>query len=569
MTISQIENEKLDFAALVDESFKKAASVEGKVIKGTVTAIKGDKVIVDVGLKCEARLLLSDINTYIGHPVAVGDMLDVFVERLEDRRGEPVLSLERAQKEAIWENLLNHMSTGDPVTGIINGKTKGGFTVDISGTPAFLPGSQVDLRSAKDVVPVFDVPLEFKILKMDKLRNNIVVSRRALLEHARDAAKSGIVEKLEEGMVVEGVVRNITEYGAFVDIGGIDGLLHVTDMSWKRISNPAELVKIGDQIKVQILKFNKESCRISLGMKQLTQTPWQNTIEERYKVGEKYKGKVVNITDYGVFVELEDCIEGMIYKTELSWVKNVNPTKIVNLGDEIEVMILEVNAEKHKISLSLKNCQPNPCIEFAEQHPVGSKVKGKIKAIREFGIFISLTEILDGSVAIRDISWDISYDEDLNRGATELDSKTKNYSVGQEVEAIVLTLDPKREIIRLGLKQLTEDPYKESLTSIHKDDIVKGKISKIAPDGMEVVLTNGLPCLIRKNDIGFNSDKKISEYYVGDEIEALVTVVNTDRRFVLLSIKALDAKTQRDVLKKVNSESKKSTLGDVIGDALK
>lgn len=571
MTNKQTNNNmQSDFAALLEQSFNKNKSGNNRIVTGTIVDIKNDKAIIDVGLKSEGTLSVSDIKILKdSNDIKIGDTLEVYIERFEDKFGNPVLSIEKAQKEATWKRLESHLNNGDIVEGTITNRTKGGFAVDLNGTLAFLPGSQVDLSIVRDITPLLNSKQKFKVIKMDRSRNNIVVSRRAVLEDVRSVAKTEVLSKLEDGMIIEGVVKNITEYGVFVDIGGIDGLLHVTDMSWKRISSPSELVKVGDKVKVQVLKFNKDTGRVSLGMKQLSKTPWDGSISEKYKVGEQYKGKVVNITDYGVFVELEECIEGMVYKSEISWVRNVNPAKVVNIGDEVDVKVLEVSPDKHKISLSIKACQINPCTKFAEEHPVGSKLKGIIKNIKEFGIFVGLTDVLDGTVAMRDISWDISYDDELNRDEFVNSSKTKNYEVGQEIEVVVLKIDSSKEIIKLGIKQLIDDPYANALKSIHKDDIVKGKVSKSTPDGLEVILDNGLPCLIKRIDIGRNSKKQLNEYSVGDEVEALVVNVNVDRRYVLLSIKALDIKTEHDVLKKLNSESGKSKLGDVLSDALK
>ncbi|MBR1944501.1 MAG: 30S ribosomal protein S1 [Alphaproteobacteria bacterium] len=563
-------NMQFDFATLLENSFKKNQSKNNRIVTGKIVGIKNDKAIIDVGLKSEGTLFLSDIKLLKdSNEVKVGDTLEVYIERFEDKFGNPVLSIEKAQKEATWKRLESHLNNGDVIEGTITNRTKGGFAVDLNGTLAFLPGSQVDLSVVRDITPLLNSKQKFKVIKMDRSRNNIVVSRRAVLEDVRSVAKTEVLSKLEDGMIIEGVVKNITDYGVFVDIGGIDGLLHVTDMSWKRIASPSEIVKVGDKVKVQVIKFNKDTGRVSLGMKQLSKTPWDESISEKYKVGEQYTGKIVNITDYGVFVELEECIEGMVYKSELSWVRNVSPAKVVNIGDVVDVKVLEVSPDKHKISLSIKACQPNPCTEFAEEHPVGSKLKGVIKNIKEFGIFVGLTDILDGTVAMRDITWDISYDDELDRNNFVNNSKAKNYEVGQEIEIVVLSIDQNKEIIKLGIKQLTEDPYANALKSIHKDDVVKGKISKATPDGLEVKLDNGLPCLIKRMDIGRNSKKQLTEYSVGDEVEALVINVNPDRRYVLLSIKALDIKTEHDVLKKINSESGKSKLGDVLSDALK
>ena len=570
MSQGDINNMQSDFATLLEKSFQKKKSRNSRVVTGTIVDIKNDKAIIDVGLKSEGVLSVSDIKVLKdSNDVKIGDTLEVYIDKFEDKFGNPVLSIEKAQKEATWKKLEAHLNSGDIIEGSIINRTKGGFSVDLNGTLAFLPGSQVDLSIIRDITPLLNSKQKFKVIKMDRARNNIVVSRRAVLEDVRSIAKTEVLSKLEEGMVIDGIVKNITDYGVFVDIGGIDGLLHVTDMSWKRISSPSEIVKVGDKVKVQVIKFNKDTGRVSLGMKQLSKTPWDENISKKYKVGEKYQGKVVNITEYGVFVELEECIEGMVYKSELSWIRNVNPAKVVNIGDVVDVKVLEVSPDKHKISLSIKACQPNPCTKFAEEHPVGSKLKGTIKNIKEFGIFVGLTDVLDGTVAMRDITWDISYDDELNRDNFVNNSKTKNYEIGQEIEVVVLSIDPSKEIIKLGLKQLMEDPYEAALKSIHKDDIVKGKVTKATYDGLEVTLNNGLPCLIKRMDIGRNNKKQLNEYVVGDEVEALVVNVNVDRRYVLLSIKALDIKTEHDVLKKLNSESNKSKLGDVLSDALK
>ena len=469
-----------EFETLLEESLKKSNTSEGRIVVGTVVAIKGNDATIDVGLKSEGRLNTEDIKLLTGNDtVNIGDTLSVYIERFEDKHGNPVLSIERAKKEATWQRLTNHFINGDILEGVITGKTKGGFIVDLNGTNAFLPGSQIDVRIIKDATPLFDTKQHFKIIKMEKTRNNIVVSRKAVVELERASIKSEILTRLEEGMVLDGIVKNITEYGAFVDIGGIDGLLHVTDMSWRRVASPNEIVKVGDQVKVQVIKFNRDTGRVSLGMKQLTKTPWAEGLLEKYKVGEIYKGKVVNITDYGAFIELEPCIEGMAYKAELSWTKNVAPSDVVNLGDEVDVKVLEVVPDKHKISLSIKRCQANPCEQFASEHPIGSKVTGQIKGIKEFGIFVSLTDTLDGTVAMRDISWDMTYEEELTRTGIGIDSRAKGYEVGQTIETVVLVVDPTREIIRLGIKQLIDDPYAEALNNIKKDDVVHGKVTKI------------------------------------------------------------------------------------------
>jgi len=554
-------NEKSSFAEMLEESLKGKSSLEGKVTQGTVVAIKNDKAIIDVGLKSEGRLFLSDIKSLKGtEEVSIGDTLEVFVERFEDKNGEPILSIEKAKKEAIWKDLEKKLESGETAEGIITGRTKGGFSVDINGTAAFLPGSQVDLRIVKDITPLLNLKQPFKILKMDKVRNNIVVSRRAVLEAARLESRSEVMSKLEEGMVTTGIVKNITDYGVFVDIGGIDGLLHVTDMSWKRIASPSELVKVGDSVQVQVIKFNKESGRISLGMKQLVKTPWEN-IEQRYIVGEKYKGKVVNITDYGAFVELEDCIEGMIYMTELSWVrKNVQPSKIVNLGDEVEVMVLEVNTQKRKISLGLKQCQENPWKKFAEEHPVGTKLEGVVKNITEFGIFVGVNDLLDGMVHMSDVSW--------NDGSKN--DKSKDIEKGQKIEVIVLDVNPEKERINLGIKQLAADPYAEAAENTKKGDIVVAEIKEIHTTGVDVLLENGLSGFIKKSDISSEKSKqKTDTLAVGEKVEALVLNIEKSSRRVNLSIKALEIQREKEALQQFGSTDSGASLGDILGEALK
>lgn len=554
-------NEKSSFAEMLEESLKGKNSLEGKVAQGTIVAIKNDKAIIDVGLKSEGRLFLSDIKSLKGtEEISIGDTLEVFVERFEDKNGEPILSIEKAKKEAIWKDLEKKLESGETVEGIITGRTKGGFSVDINGTASFLPGSQVDLRIVKDITPLLNLKQPFKILKMDKVRNNIVVSRRAVLEAARLESRSEVMSKLEEGMVTTGIVKNITDYGVFVDIGGIDGLLHVTDMSWKRIASPSELVKVGDSVQVQVIKFNKESGRISLGMKQLVKTPWEN-IEQRYIVGEKYKGKVVNITEYGAFVELEDCIEGMIYMTELSWVrKNVQPSKIVNLGDEVEVMVLEVNAPKRKISLGLKQCQENPWKKFAEEHPVGTKLEGVVKNITEFGIFVGVNDLLDGMVHMSDVSW--------NDGSKN--DKSKDIEKGQKIEVIVLDVNPEKERINLGIKQLEADPYAEAAENTKKGDIVVAEIKEIHTAGVDVLLENGLSGFIKKSDISSEKSKqKTDTLAVGEKVEALVLNIEKSSRRVNLSIKALEIQREKEALQQFGSTDSGASLGDILGEALK
>jgi small subunit ribosomal protein S1 len=554
-------NEKGNFAALLNEEFFERDSVEGKVVAGTVVDVRNDRAIVDVGLKAEGRLLLSDIRALKGtDEVLIGDTIDVFVERAEDRNGEPVLSIEKAKLDAAWKRLENHLNDGTPVHGIIVGKTKGGYTVDIEGTIAFLPGSQVDLRSVKDITPFLNIPLQFKLLKMDKVRNNIVVSRRAVLESNRNEARAEVMSKLVDGMIVTGIVKNITDYGAFVDIGGVDGLLHVTDMSWKRLTNPSDFLKVGDAIQVQVTKFSKETGRISLGMKQLQKSPWDG-ITEKYPIGQKFNGRIANVTDYGAFVELEECIEGMIFASELSWVrKNVHPSKFVSAGDEVEVVILEINTTKRKISLGLKQCQENPWQKFADENPAGTVLSGIIRNITEFGIFVSVTDMLDGMVHVSDISW--------RSGAS--DDKSKDLQIGQTIDVVVLGVNPEKERISLGIKQLEKDPYAEAAASVKKGDVVTATVSAIQSNIVEVVLDNGLPGLIKKSDISADRYKQRTDTLaIGEKVEACVLSIDASTHRVLLSVKGLDIKREKEALEKFGTNDGGTSFGDILEDAIK
>ncbi|MDR2458595.1 MAG: 30S ribosomal protein S1 [Holosporales bacterium] len=548
------ENNKVSFADMLAESLDDTVSLEGKVVSGRIVGIKDDKVIVDVGLKAEGRLSLSDVKA-LKEDVNVNDTIDVFIEKFEDKHGEPVLSIEKAKREAVWRNIEGHLESGETIEGIIMGRTKGGFAVDINGTAAFLPGSQVDLRLVKDITPLLNIPQPFRVLKTDRSRNNIVVSRRAVLEATRNQERADVISKLSEGMIINGIVKNIMDYGVFVDIGGIDGLLHVTDMSWKRVSNPADIVNVGDAVDVQIIKFNKESGRISLGMKQLMKTPWEN-IEQRYKVGEKYTGKVMNITDYGVFIELEDCIEGMIYMTELSWVrKNIHPNKIVEVGQIVEVMVLDIIPAKRKISLGLKQCQPNPWEQFAKDHPVGTRITGEVKNITEFGIFVGLTDVLDGMIHMSDVSW---------TGRNDV-----TFEKGQQVEVVVLDVKPDKERINLGMRQLSDDQHAVAAGKIKKGDVVVAEVKGVHVAGVDVVLENGLPGFVKKVDISSNRFQQRTDMLsMGEKLEAIVLGVERNG-IVNLSVKALEIQREKEALRKYGSIDSGASLGDILGAALK
>ncbi|MDR1365462.1 MAG: 30S ribosomal protein S1 [Holosporales bacterium] len=548
------KNDNVSFADMLAESLDNATSLEGMVVQGKVVAVKDDKVIVDVGLKAEGRLPLSDVDA-VKNDIKVGDVIDVYVEKVEDKNGEPVLSVEKAKREAVWRDIEKRLETGEIIEGVITGRTKGGFAVDINGTMAFLPGSQVDLRLIKDITPLLGLPQPFKVLKTDRVRNNIVVSRRAVLETVRNKERAEVISKLSEGMIITGVVKNITDYGVFVDIGGIDGLLHVTDMSWKRVSNPADIVSVGDSVDVQIIKFSKESGRISLGMKQLMKTPWEN-IEQRYKIGEKYTGKIVNITDYGAFVELESCIEGMIYMTEFSWTrKNIPPNKIVEIGQIVDVMVLDVVPTKRKISLGLKQCQPNPWEQFAKDHPIGTRMTGEVKNTTEFGIFVGLTEALDGMIHVTDVSWNGRNDTKFERGQT--------------VEVVVLDVKPDKERINLGIKQIADDPRSVASSKIKKGDVVAVEISAIHVAGVDVTMESGLRGFIKKADLSRDRfQQRTGMLSIGEKLEAVVLGVERNG-VVNLSVRTLESQREKEDLQKYGSADNGASLGDILGAALK
>jgi small subunit ribosomal protein S1 len=554
------KNGKKSFAEMLEESLKDGGSMEGKVTTGTVIGFNNDKAVIDVGLKAEGRLFIADIKTLKGsEEVLIGDTLSVYIERLEDRNGEPVLSIEKAKKEAVWTNLEKHMLDGTPVKGEITGRTRGGFSVEINDMPTFLPGSQVDLRIVKDITPLLNVEQPFKILKMDRVRNNIVVSRRAVLEASRQEARKVVMSELEEGMIRDGVARNITEYGVFVDIGGVDGLLHVTDMAWKRVTNPADIVAVGDTLKVQILKLNVETGRVSLGMKQLVQTPWEG-IEQRYIVGEKYKGKVVNLTDYGAFVELEDCIEGMIFMAELSWnKKNIHPNKVLNPGEEVEVMVLDVNPAKRKISLGLKQCQENPWKKFAENNPVGTKITGIVKNITEFGIFVCVDGELDGMI----------FTSDLSLVANSSDSRIRNISKGNEIEVVVRDINPEKERISLELAQTAEDKLRaEAVMNIRKGDVVNAEIVALHANGFDVKLECGALGFVKRSDISNDRDKHRQDAVsVGEKITAIVLDVDRSK-CVNLSVRVLEARLEKEALQQFGKSDNGASLGDILGAAI-
>ncbi len=530
---------------------------EGSVLKGTIVNLENDHVIIDVGLKSEGRIAKKEfVSATQEFTLKVGDQVDVYVDRYEDRDGSISLSREKARREEAWIELEKKYQAGERVNGTIFRRVKGGFTVDLQGAVAFLPGSQVDVRLVRDVTPLMGQEQPFQIVKMERNRSNIVVSRRAVLEEDRAEARSEVVSNLSEGTVIEGIVKNITDYGAFIDLGGVDGLLHVTDISWRRINHPSEALQIGETVKVQIIRFNEETQRISLGMKQLDSDPWEN-VSEKYKVGEKFIGVVTNITDYGAFVELGEGVEGLVHVSEMSWTrKNVHPGKIVSTSQEVEVVILEVDSEKRRISLGIKQATENPWVAFAASHPSGTEVEGEIKNITEFGLFVGLNEEIDGMVHLSDISWEVTGEEAI-----------KNFQKGEVVKAKVLEADPEKERVSLGIKQLTEDPFEAGLEGVKRGETVKAIVTEVQSEGLKVAIGETLIGFIKKNDLAkARNDQEPENFKEGDEIEARVMKIERSNRRVELSIKALEVAEEKALMQELSGGD---DTGAVLGDALK
>ncbi len=546
---------KENFEDLLNEQFGDEG-ILGKVVKGTIIKVTPDFVTVDVGLKSEGCIPLREFGT--NPELKAGDVVEVLVDRYEDKDGNIVLSREKARREEVWADLEKLMNAGERVNGIIFGRVKGGFTVDLNGAVAFLPGSQIDIRPIRDISPLMGISQPFQILKMDKIRGNIVVSRRVVLEETRAEARAELMDGIKEGSILDGVVKNITDYGAFVDLGGIDGLLHVTDISWKRINHPAEVLTVGQNVKVQVIKFNEDNQRISLGMKQLENDPWQ-AVAEKYKVGNICKGKVTNITDYGAFVELEDGIEGLVHVSEMSWThKNIHPGKIVSTSEEVEVKVLEVDQDKRRISLGIKQCTPNPWAAYIEEHPVGSVISGKIKNITEFGLFVGLTDEIDGMIHLSDISWEKSGEDAV-----------KDYEKGQDIEAKIIDVDIEKERISLGVKQLSEDNVTQALANLKKGDIVK-VIVKDTDDKGVTVDVEGLTAYIKKADLSKEkSEQNPENFHEGDVVEAKITSVDKKNVKIGLSIKALELDEEKRVLEEYSNTASGSSLGEALGEALK
>ena len=550
---------KESFSELLDQSFQEMNSIEGSVVSGTVISIEKDMILIDVGLKCEGRVPIREFgNNDEDTKINVGDTVEVYIERLEDINGQAILSREKARREEAWVNLEVALEKQQRVNGVIFGKVKGGFTVDLEGATAFLPGSQVDIRPIRDLGVLMGTPQPFQILKMDRRRGNIVVSRRAVLEDSRAEARTELVANLQEGQVLQGVIKNITDYGAFVDLGGVDGLLHVTDISWKRINHPSEALQVGESVQVKVIKFNDETQRISLGIKQLTEDPWLKVFE-RFPVGAKMSGVVTNITDYGSFVELEDGIEGLVHVSEMSWTKkNVHPGKIVSTSEKVEVMVLEIDAEKRRISLGIKQCVENPWEKYRNAHKVGDIIKGEIRNITEFGLFIALTEDIDGLVHLSDISWDGNGDELI-----------KNYVKGSSTEAKILDIDIEKERISLGIKQLTEDVAATEIDNIRKGSTVTCTIAEITENGLEVSVGDNLLGFIKKNDLSRErADQKTDRYGVGDKVDATVTNIDKKTRKISLSIKAKEIEEEKKAMAEYGSSDSGASLGDILGAAL-
>ena len=544
-----------DFEALLNEQFG-SNGITGSVVKGTIIRVTPDFATVDVGLKSEGRIPLREFGQ--NAELKAGDIVEVYVDRYEDKDGNIVLSREKARREEVWQDLEKSMNANERVNGVIFGRVKGGFTVDLNGAIAFLPGSQIDIRPIRDISPLMGISQPFQILKMDKVRGNIVVSRRVVLEETRAEARAELISDLKEGSVLEGVVKNITDYGAFIDLGGVDGLLHVTDISWKRINHPAEVLSVGQTVKVKVIKFNEDNQRISLGMKQLEEDPWQN-VANKYKVDDVYTGKVTNITDYGAFVELEDGIEGLVHVSEMSWTrKNVHPGKIVSTSQEVEVKVLEVDPEKRRISLGIKQCTPNPWAAYVEEHPVGSVIEGKIKNITEFGLFVGLSDEIDGMIHLSDISWDKAGEEAV-----------KDYTKGQEIQAKIIDVDVEKERISLGIKQLTEDAVSGALDGLKKGDTVKATVVSVDDKGVNVEV-NGIAASIKKADLSKDKASQNPENFkAGDVVEAKITTLDKKSGKLGLSVKALEIEEEKKALEEYSNTSSGSTLGDALGEALK
>ena len=549
-----------DFAALLGETMSEDDVFEGSVVRGTVTAIEKDLAVIDVGLKMEGRVLLKEFFAPgKGNELKVGDTVEVYIERTENALGEAVLSRDKARREESWVRLEQKFNNKDQVEGVIFNKVKGGFTVDLDGAVAFLPGSQVDVRPVRDMGPLMNSPQPFKILKMDRRRGNIVVSRREILEATRAEQRSEIVAKLAEGQVIDGLVKNITDYGAFIDLGGIDGLLHVTDMAWRRVNHPSEIVNVGDTVKVQIVRINPETQRISLGMKQLQTDPWAG-IEAKYPVNGRFSGTVTNIADYGAFVELEPGVEGLIHVSEMSWTKkNTHPGKIVSTSQQVDVQILEVDPQKRRISLGLKQVQDNPWEVFLSSHPKGAIVEGPVRNITEFGLFIGLDGGVDGMVHLSDLDWNKAGDEAI-----------KAYKKGDNVKAVVLDVDASKERISLGIKQVGGAPM-ETVGTVKKGSQVTCEVVAVQDNGIEVKLVDtDMTTFIKRSDLSRDrSEQRPERFNVGDKVDAAIISIDKNTRRITVSIKALEIAEEKQAVAQYGSTDSGASLGDIFKAAIK
>ncbi|MBR3370328.1 MAG: 30S ribosomal protein S1 [Rhodobacteraceae bacterium] len=548
-----------EFEAMLAESLEMDTPAEGSVVTGRVIAIEAGQAIIDVGYKMEGRVELKEFASPGEAPqVAVGDDVEVYLERVENARGEAVISREKARREAAWDRLEKAYADQDRVEGAIFGRVKGGFTVDLGGAVAFLPGSQVDVRPVRDAGPLMGLKQPFQILKMDRRRGNIVVSRRAILEESRAEQRAEVIAKLAEGQIADGVVKNITEYGAFVDLGGVDGLLHVTDMAWRRVNHPSEVVTIGETIKVQVIKINKDTHRISLGIKQLQADPW-DSVGAKYPLGSVHQGRVTNITDYGAFVELEAGVEGLVHVSEMSWTKkNVHPGKIVSTSQEVDVMVLEIDGDKRRVSLGLKQTLRNPWEVFAETHPAGTQIEGEIKNITEFGLFVGLEGDIDGMVHLSDISWD-------QRGEEAI----QDFRKGDTVQAVVADVDVEKERISLSIKAMENDSFTDAVEGVKRGSILTCTVSAIEEGGIEVEFNN-MKSFIRRSDLALErADQRPERFQVGDKVDARVTSVDSKTRRIGLSIKAREIAEEKEAVEQYGSSDAGASLGDILGAALK
>ena len=548
-----------DFSTLLEEKFGEDVTIEGSVVLGTVVSIDKEAAIIDVGLKSEGRVALKEFSAPGQNAeIAVGDKVEVYVERMEDRNGQAVLSRDKARREEAWADLEKAQEQQERVTGVIFGRVKGGFTVDLDGATAFLPGSQVDIRPIRDLGPLMGTPQPFQILKIDRKRGNIVVSRRAVLEESRAEARSELVSNLSEGQILNGIVKNLTEYGAFVDLGGVDGLLHVTDIAWRRINHPSEVLTIGQTVEVKVIRFNSETQRISLGMKQLLEDPWE-AAQADFQIGNVIKGRVTNITDYGAFIELASGVEGLVHVSEMSWTKkNIHPGKIVSSSQEVDVMVLDIDQTKRRISLGLKQCTENPWQLFAESHKVGAEIEGEVRNITEFGLFVGLTDDIDGLVHLTDISWDVQGDEAI-----------QSYNKGDKIKAKVLEVDASSERVSLGIKQLTEDSVGDTLLNMKKGDIVTCTITSVTDGGLEVQVADNVVGFIRRGDLSRDRDEqRPARFATGEKVDAQITQVDRSGRKLSLSIKSREMMEEKKAMADYGSSDSGASLGDILGVAL-